>query len=83
MDIGVLGAGAWGSALALALSRDAGRRVRLWAREEGLAATMRTRRENARYLPGVALPPVLLPVDSFAEAIAADIVIAAPAVAGL
>lgn len=83
MDIGVLGAGAWGSALALALSRDAGRRVRLWAREEGLAATMRTSRENARYLPGVALPPALLPVDSFAEAIAADIVIAAPAVAGL
>ncbi len=83
MDIGVLGAGAWGSAIALALTRGEGRTVRLWARDEGLAAIMRTSRENARYLPGVALPPALLPVDSFAEAIAADIVIAAPAVAGL
>jgi len=78
-----LGAGAWGSALALALARGDGRRVHLWAREAGLAATMRQTRENALFLPGFELPPAVLPVDSFEEAVAADIVIAAPAVVGL
>ena len=83
MEIGVLGAGAWGTAIALALARGEGRRVRLWAREPGLAATMRESRENALFLPGFELPPTVLPVDAFEEVVAVDLVIAAPAVVGL
>lgn len=51
----VLGAGSWGTALAMHLAR-VGRPVRLWARDPALAASMRARRENPRYLPGAALP---------------------------
>jgi glycerol-3-phosphate dehydrogenase (NAD(P)+) len=51
----VLGAGSWGTALAIHLGR-AGVPVRLWARDPGRAATMGAARENSRYLPGIALP---------------------------
>ncbi len=54
--IAVLGAGAFGTALAVALARDGGS-VTLVAREG--AAAMDAARENARYLPGVAFPPGL------------------------
>ena len=54
--IAVIGAGAWGTALAIQAAR-AGRRVTLWARDAGRAAAIDTARENARYLPGAALPP--------------------------
>jgi glycerol-3-phosphate dehydrogenase (NAD(P)+) len=61
MDIVVLGAGAWGTALAIAAARLPGEphRVTLWARDAALVAAMRARRENSRYLPGIALPPDL------------------------
>ena len=51
--IGVIGAGAWGTALALA-ARRAGREVVLWARDSALAKEIETRHENPRYLPGIA-----------------------------
>lgn len=53
--IGVVGAGAFGTALAVSLARE-GRAVALWARSGGDAATMQAQRVNARRLPGVALP---------------------------
>ena len=53
--VAVLGAGSWGTALAIHLGR-AGLPVRLWARDPARAAAMRATRENARYLPGAALP---------------------------
>jgi glycerol-3-phosphate dehydrogenase (NAD(P)+) len=53
-DVAVIGAGAWGTALALQASR-AGRRVTLWARDPAMAALIAERRENPR-LPGVRLP---------------------------
>ena len=57
MKIAVLGAGAWGTALACAA---AGRHeVLLWARDAAQARSMRESRANARYLPGVALPTAL------------------------
>ena len=57
MRIAVLGAGAWGSALAVhfAAQHD----VTLWARDEAHAQAMSGTRENARYLPGIALPASL------------------------
>ncbi len=57
MNIAVLGAGAWGTALAChASSRHA---VQLWGRDVGLMQALRTRGENTRYLPGIALPETL------------------------
>jgi len=53
--IAILGAGAWGTALAVGLARG-GHRVTLCARRAGHLAAMRAQRENATYLPDVALP---------------------------
>jgi len=53
--IGVVGAGAFGTALAIALGRDA-REVRLWAREDAHVQAMRRERTNAARLPGIDFP---------------------------
>jgi len=52
--VGVIGAGAWGTALALVCAR-AGRQVRLWAREAEVIEQVRTSRENSLFLPGLRL----------------------------
>jgi glycerol-3-phosphate dehydrogenase (NAD(P)+) len=52
----VLGAGSWGTALAVHLAR-VGHDVRLWGRDRSLIDDMRERRANAVYLPDVTLPP--------------------------
>jgi glycerol-3-phosphate dehydrogenase (NAD(P)+) len=54
MDILVLGAGAWGTALAI--SAGGRHRVTLWARDAAQAAAIAQRRENLHYLPGYRLP---------------------------
>lgn len=57
MRIAILGAGAWGTALAM---QAAGRHdVRLWARDAAQAAQMARERENTRYLPGAPWPEAL------------------------
>ncbi len=56
--IGVVGAGAFGTALAVALGSD-GRRVTLWARDTAQVRTMQATRRNAAYLPEVPLPDSL------------------------
>ncbi|HEY7204030.1 MAG TPA: NAD(P)H-dependent glycerol-3-phosphate dehydrogenase [Methylomirabilota bacterium] len=70
-SVAVLGAGSWGTALAIHLARGGGS-VRLWARDPDLAASLRTRRESSRYLPGLALPdgvrPSADPRESLADA---------------
>ncbi len=53
-NIGVIGAGAWGTALAQTLA-SAGRDVTLWAFEENCAAAINDRRENSHFLAGVKL----------------------------
>lgn len=57
MKIAVLGAGAWGSALAINLSAQ--HQVRLWARNAEHVAAMQASRSNQRYLPGFAFPSAL------------------------
>ena len=57
MKIAVLGAGAWGTALAS--SAAARHEVLLWARDPAQAAALQSERRNARYLDGVPLPPAL------------------------
>ena len=61
MNIVVLGAGAWGTALALSAAGNplAQHRVTLWGRDRVQLAAMQAQAENRRYLPGFALPPSL------------------------
>lgn len=51
----VLGAGSWGTALAVLLARN-GNEVTLWGRDDSEMEGIRVKRENERYLPGVAFP---------------------------
>src|SRR5688572_12072005 len=55
MQVGVIGAGSYGTCLALMLG-EAGHEVVLWARSAEVAAQIQESRENAPYLPGVKLP---------------------------
>ena len=57
-SVAVVGAGSWGTALAVHLAR-VGHQVRLWARDPTFAAEMAQRRENALYLPDVPFPASL------------------------
>ncbi|HWA02909.1 MAG TPA: NAD(P)H-dependent glycerol-3-phosphate dehydrogenase [Rhizomicrobium sp.] len=70
-EIGVIGAGAWGTALAVAASQ-AGRKVRLWAREAEVVADIRAFAENKRFLPGIALAPSIAATGDIAEAARAE-----------
>jgi len=67
MNLTVLGAGAWGTALAAHAS--ASHATRLWARDAAQAAQMRSLRRNARYLPEIVLPPALQVTGDFAAAV--------------
>jgi glycerol-3-phosphate dehydrogenase (NAD(P)+) len=57
-SIGVIGAGAWGTAIAQMLTRE-GQSVLLWCLEPEVADAINTRHENTTYLPGIALNPAL------------------------
>lgn len=67
-DIAIIGAGSWGTALALALAPRT-RRLRLWAYDEGLAEEMEGSRENTAYLPGFRLPDKVEPTNRLATAL--------------
>ena len=69
--IGVLGAGAWGTALATA-ARRAGHDVVLWARDPALATRVNEENANPDYLPGVALDPAIGATADLAEAAQSD-----------
>lgn len=55
-EIGILGGGSWGTALAIQAAR-ADLSVKLWARDAALANRMADERENKKYLPGPKLVP--------------------------
>jgi glycerol-3-phosphate dehydrogenase (NAD(P)+) len=77
--IGILGAGAWGTALAVTAQR-AGREVTLWVRRSVQAATLFARRENLLHLPGVMLDPAIRITNVMEAALDADaILVALPA----
>ena len=75
----VLGAGSWGTALAVQFARS-GRPTRLWGRDAARLATMARERRNERYLAAGAFPPSLAVEPSLAEAMngARDVLIAVP-----
>ena len=84
MNLTVLGAGAWGTALAVNVA--ARHPTQLWARDAGQVSLMRSTLRNARYLPGVALPAELQITSSFESAVAHardGLVIIATPMAGL
>jgi glycerol-3-phosphate dehydrogenase (NAD(P)+) len=86
MKITLIGAGAWGTALAIAASRHAGHQVSLWARDAQQAALMQQSRCNARYLPELSFPAALQVLQGDAQAAAcipADLVVVATPMAGL
>lgn len=84
MNIAVLGAGAWGTAVALQLAKQ--HQVALWARNADAAQTMQRTRTNARYLPDFTLPQNLTihaGVASTQDVANCDLVLVASPVAGL
>jgi glycerol-3-phosphate dehydrogenase (NAD(P)+) len=68
MKVGVLGAGAWGTALAQLLAEKGGDVV-LWSRRSDLCEAINSTHENARYLAGVKLSPNVRCVDNMASAL--------------
>ena len=82
LQISVIAAGAWGTALAMTFA--AHHRVTLWTRDEALARQMREKRENSSFLPGFALPESLRIGSDFECSIGdAEVVILATPLAGL
>lgn len=72
--IGVIGAGAWGTALAMAAAR-AGAEVVLQAREAEVVESVNTRHENSLFLPGIPLDPAIRATDDLSVAADADAVL--------
>ncbi len=70
--ITVLGAGSWGTALAVHFA-GAGHEVSLWARRAEFAAELKADRENRHYLPGAKLPPSLTPYADLAQVTDAEL----------
>jgi glycerol-3-phosphate dehydrogenase (NAD(P)+) len=78
-SIGIIGGGAWGTALGLVALR-AGREPLLWAREADVVASINDKHENVLFLPGTALDPQLRATGDIGAATARDLLLlAAPA----
>ena len=85
MNISVLGAGAWGTAIAISAASH--HSVCLWARNPNAADALRRDQENKQYLPAIALPKSLLIESDFEKAVsrlgADDVLVIATPMAGL
>lgn len=81
-SIGVVGAGAWGTALAVHLAQ-LHPQIRLWGRNAEKLASIITAGENKQHLPGVSLPDNIVPCPEFADLISASthILVAIPSTA--
>ena len=74
-SIGVIGAGAWGTALAQTCAR-AGLDVRLWAREPEAAESVNTEHRNPLFLPDIDLDPAIVATTDLAGMASADVLLA-------
>lgn len=72
--IGIIGGGAWGTALAQSFAAS-GKNVVLWAREETIVSSINDRHENAAYLPGVTLHDGVKATSNLSEAARADVLL--------
>ena len=70
----IIGAGSWGTALAIVLAQR-GIEVRLWCRNPEQAAQMANLRENDRYLPGVNLGENINPTNDFNFAVQSEVIL--------
>ncbi|HOC29580.1 MAG TPA: NAD(P)H-dependent glycerol-3-phosphate dehydrogenase [Treponemataceae bacterium] len=80
-SIGIIGAGAWGTAMAMSLARG-GHSVQMWALEKDVVESVNNRHENTRYLPGFALPGTITASGDL-KAVAADknfLILASPSI---
>ncbi|MFZ4760993.1 MAG: 2-dehydropantoate 2-reductase N-terminal domain-containing protein, partial [Burkholderiaceae bacterium] len=75
-SIGVIGAGAWGTSLALVAARR-GHAVQLWGHDAGKVAAMVAGRENTARLPGLALDPLITPTADLVQLAGCDVLIVA------
>ncbi|HEY7670120.1 MAG TPA: 2-dehydropantoate 2-reductase N-terminal domain-containing protein, partial [Hyphomicrobium sp.] len=73
-SVGIVGGGAWGTALAVS-ARRAGRDVTLWAYEPETIAEINQQHRNALYLPGVALDPAIKATAKLDDVAACDLVL--------
>ena len=74
MTIGVLGAGAWGTALAQMVASD-GTKVMLWAREEELVDEINSQRTNSTYLPSATLSENITATSDLADMAALEVLL--------
>lgn len=83
--VAIVGAGAWGTALAVHLAGVAAPpALRLWARDPSAARSIAASRENSRYLPGIAIPAEIDVISELSRAIAgASLIIVATPVGAL
>jgi glycerol-3-phosphate dehydrogenase (NAD(P)+) len=76
MNVAIIGAGGWGTALALVLSQN-DHHVTLWAREPSTVLTMQQQRTNPHYLPGVNIPSSISITHNPAAITSAELVVVA------
>jgi glycerol-3-phosphate dehydrogenase (NAD(P)+) len=76
MTVGVVGAGAWGTALAR-VAAERGPSVHLWAREPEVVGSITTTHENTLFLPGIPLPQTVQATGRLADLGGADLIIVA------
>mgnify|MGYP002712994258 CR=1 FL=1 len=77
--IAVIGAGSWGTALAILLARN-GAQVRLWGHLPDAMARLALERQNSAFLPGIPFPDTLIPTPDLAMAMrgADEVLVAVP-----
>jgi glycerol-3-phosphate dehydrogenase (NAD(P)+) len=73
--ISILGAGAWGTAIALALDRRGGHELSLWTHSDELAQQINDARENVQFLPGFPLPATIRVTTGFEPVSEAEILV--------
>lgn len=75
-EVAVIGAGAWGTAISIVLGRKHTHRVRLWAHEREVCASIQARRVNDLFLPGEPIPEGVQATNRLEDALAgAEIVV--------
>ena len=75
--VSVLGAGAWGTALAQ-VAAAAGRKVLIWAREREVVQSINNDHENTLFLPGIKLSPSVRATADLADAAKSELILAVP-----
>jgi len=68
-EIAIIGAGAWGTGLAIVLGRKGTHRIRLWAYEADVCDAIEQKRVNERFLPGCAVPDVVTATNDIVAAL--------------